>query len=87
MRLCPNDVYLGPEDSGKWHCCYAVDDPDHVYVHPLGDLIDHHLDSDGTCVCGPTPELIDDGAGGDRWMLTHHSLDGREQKEPDRAEP
>lgn len=48
-----------------------------VHVVPVDDLIDHDT-SGGDCVCGPTPEAVkrDDGSIG--WLLTHHSLDGRE---------
>lgn len=46
-------------------------------VTPINDLIDHEEFSED-CVCGPTIEPVkrDDGSVG--WVLTHHSLDGRE---------
>lgn len=49
-----------------------------VHVVPVNDLIDH-LDED--CPCGPTVEAVfrDDGSNG--WLVTHHSLDGREGRE------
>lgn len=49
-----------------------------VHVLPVNDLIDH-LDED--CVCGATTEPVprDDGSMG--WLVTHHSLDGREAYE------
>lgn len=45
-----------------------------VHVVPNGDLIAHdYID----CPCGPAQELIE-GADGDAYLYTHHSLDGRE---------
>lgn len=48
-----------------------------VHVVPVGDLIAHDSDG-GDCPCGPTAEAVmrDDGSNG--WLVTHHSLDGRE---------
>ncbi len=51
-----------------------------VHVVPLNDLITH--DTDGApCPCGPATEAVfrDDGTNG--WLVTHHSLDGRERHE------
>ncbi len=51
-----------------------------VHVVPVNDLVEH--DTDGVeCVCGPTTEAVprDDGSMG--WVVTHHSLDGREERE------
>ncbi|WP_160051085.1 hypothetical protein [Nocardiopsis sp. FR26] len=56
--------------------------PTVVHVYPVGDLIEHGTDStEADCVCGPTTEPVprDDGSIG--WVITHHSLDGREQRE------
>jgi len=50
-----------------------------THVVPVGDLIAHELSD--ACVCGPAEELIEDDAGGYEWLLTHHSLDGREHVE------
>ena len=49
------------------------------HVQPVNDLIEHE-DSDD-CPCGPVVEPVprDDGSMG--WIVTHHSLDGRELKE------
>lgn len=33
------------------------------------------------CICDPTPELVPNGDGPDSWIVTHHSLDGRENRE------
>ena len=51
-----------------------------VHVVPVNDLIEHETD-DGDCPCGPSVEPVfrDDGSNG--WLITHHSLDGREQEE------
>lgn len=42
---------------------------------PRGDVIEHVLTAD--CPCGPAEELVRT-RWGDRWMVVHHSLDGRE---------
>ncbi len=49
-----------------------------VHVEPIGDIVEHQ---DEDCVCGPRVEAVfhDDGSNG--WVVVHHSLDGREQRE------
>jgi hypothetical protein len=49
-----------------------------AHVVPLGDLIEHQ---ENDCPCGPTthPVMREDGSNG--WVITHHSLDGREKLE------
>lgn len=51
-----------------------------VHVLPVDDLIEHDDVGDG-CACGPTVEAVfrEDGSNG--WLITHHSLDGREASE------
>lgn len=51
-----------------------------VHLWPLDDLVEHEVDGDD-CPCGPTTEPVqrDDGSIG--WLISHHSLDGREQRE------
>ena len=52
-----------------------------VHVYPNNDLIDHDTESDA-CLCGgPTPEPVFDSDGACGWVITHHSLDGRERFE------
>lgn len=53
-----------------------------IHVYPTADLIEHDTDG-GDCMCGPTTEAVqrDDGSYG--WVVTHHSLDGREAHEHD----
>lgn len=48
-----------------------------IHVIPIADLIDHE---DHDCICGPTVEHIPSDSG-DGWLITHHSLDGREHME------
>ncbi|MGV0042014.1 hypothetical protein [Mycobacterium colombiense] len=51
-----------------------------VHVLPNNDLIEH--EDDGTdCPCGPTVEPVFDSEGSCGWLITHHSLDGRELDE------
>jgi hypothetical protein len=49
-----------------------------VHVLPVNDLVDHE---DHGCICGPDVEAVfrDDGSNG--WLVSHHSLDGREKDE------
>lgn len=56
------------------------DTSQHWHVFPLEDQIGHDTESNGECVCGPTSELVEI-VGGNRWVHTHHSLDGRERSE------
>jgi hypothetical protein len=51
-----------------------------VHVYPTADVVEHNTDSED-CICGPDVEAVfrDDGTNG--WLITHHSLDGRELKE------
>lgn len=51
------------------------------HVLPNNDLIEHEDETDN-CPCGPTvePVIAEDGSCG--WVITHHSLDGRELNEP-----
>lgn len=45
------------------------------------DLIEHNTGSDD-CVCGPTVEPVERHDGSYGWLVVHHSLDGRELREP-----
>lgn len=58
-----------------------------VHVYPEPDLIEHDTDHGDDCICGPTTEAVpcEDGSFG--WLITHHSLDGREFAEPDHVGP
>jgi hypothetical protein len=50
-----------------------------VHVVPVNDLVEHECE--GTdCICGPDLEQVE-GDDGDGWLVTHHSLDGRERFE------
>ena len=55
-----------------------------LHVLPINDLIDHTDSED--CICGPTIESIQHDDGTTDWIITHHSLDGRENHENDEAE-
>lgn len=48
-------------------------------VYPRGDVVDHDVAplTSTDCVCGPDLELLAPDGRGDRWMVTHHALDGR----------
>lgn len=56
-----------------------------VHTLPVRDLIEHDTSDD--CWCGPTCEPVprDDGSMG--WLYMHHSLDGREFREPNYTGP
>lgn len=52
------------------------------HVHPLNDFVEHDIDSDGDCVCGPVVDPVPlDEFGGFGWVYVHASLDGRERGE------
>ena len=54
--------------------------PQTIHVLPTNDLIEH--EDEGTdCPCGPTSEPVFDADGACGWVITHHSLDGREANE------
>lgn len=55
---------------------------DTAHVFPVGDLVEHLTDG-RDCPCGPTTEPVKHEDGSMGWVVTHHSLDGREHHEPD----
>lgn len=59
-------------------CEWVMADGDQ-HVMSINDLVEHTCSED--CVCGPTPDPVkrDDGSVG--WVIVHHSLDGREERE------
>lgn len=54
------------------------------HIVPVHDLIEHETSDD--CVCGPTSNPVVRADGSYGWVVVHHSLDGREQREFDRPE-
>lgn len=56
-----------------------------VHVIPQDDVIDHEVGDD--CICGPDFELLSRvdhrwvPVEPYRWLVMHHSLDGREMRE------
>ncbi|WP_346536960.1 hypothetical protein [Micromonospora sp. DPT] len=53
---------------------------------PINDLIQHDSSGGQDCVCGPTEQPVKGEDGSVRWMVVHHSLDGREQAERPHAQ-
>lgn len=53
---------------------------DTLHVYPVGDVVAHDSAGD-SCVCGPTMEPVARPDGSVGWLVVHHSLDGREQRE------
>ncbi len=51
-----------------------------THVVPIHDIVTHDTDG-GDCCCGPTTEPVPLDNGSYGWLVTHHSLDGREQNE------
>lgn len=49
-----------------------------VHVLPVDDLIEH---TDDDCLCGPDTEPVEGPDGSIGWLVSHHSLDGREKEE------
>lgn len=65
--------------KGAWCSCHDDLTVDHViYVHPPDDLIVHELTPEADCPCGPSVLHVQSAEAGDFWVITHHSLDGRE---------
>lgn len=55
---------------------------DTVHVYPDADLIEHDTDTDQPdCICGPEVECVPNDGGPDGWLISHHSLDRREERE------
>jgi hypothetical protein len=46
-----------------------------IHVVPVNDLVEHEDSED--CVCGPDVEFVEPHG----WLVSHHSLDGREESE------
>ena len=55
-----------------------------AHVVPINDLIEHDSSGGQDCVCGPTTEPVKAEGGSTGWLVTHHSLDGRELREQQR---
>lgn len=64
----------------SWVVAATTADPNAVHVFPVDDLVGHDTESDD-CVCGPElePCVRSDGSVG--WLITHQSLDRREDSE------
>ena len=48
------------------------------HVMPVNDIVDHEYTD---CACGPTTEAVPREDGSFGWLISHHSLDGRESRE------
>jgi hypothetical protein len=57
--------------------------PGDIHVIPRRDDVMHTIDVE--CACGPAVERVETNHG-DGWMHIHHSLDGRERREPSATE-
>lgn len=60
-----------------WEVREPVDSEDQ-HVLPIDDLYDHDAED---CLCGPRTEAVPRKDGSYGWVVTHHSLDGRERYE------
>lgn len=72
-----------PAAGGQWFLRQTDDFTAHAV--PLDDVILHSFTTD--CSCGPTPRPTPRGDGSQGWVISHHSLDGRELTEPDYGTP
>lgn len=61
-----------------WQADYYPD-LNSCHIVPIADAIDHSPSD--ACVCGPTADPVNRKDGSIGWVLTHHSLDGREHHE------
>lgn len=50
------------------------------HVFPANDLCEHDTSGED-CVCGPDTEPVEREDGSVAWLVSHHSLDGRELSE------
>lgn len=57
-----------------------------VHVYPDKDLIEHVTEGDD-CLCGPEIEAVPAEDGSMGWLISHHSLDGREFNEANYTGP
>lgn len=70
-----------PEEHGaRWQVTFLNYFPTEVSVIPLKDWVEHDAGSD-ECICGPRTEPVPREDGSIGWLITHHSLDGREFEE------
>lgn len=53
------------------------------HVFPVDDLVEHDRNSED-CVCGPELIPVERDDGSVAWIVSHHSLDGRELTEATR---
>ena len=52
-----------------------------IHVYPVDDLVEHNTSGEEDCICGPETEPVEAEDGSIGWLVTHHSLDGRELSE------
>lgn len=69
------ETCFGRLDSGTCRDPSMQPDLSVVHVVPINDLIEHEAEDD-ECMCGPDVEYVEGGK-----VVTHHSLDGREEHE------
>lgn len=67
--------------SGAWQALGPTPTGNTSHTRPLRDAIEHDVEDDSDCICGPTYELLVAADGSDAWLAIHHSLDGRERDE------
>jgi hypothetical protein len=60
----------------RW--CVVAHPPEEWHIAPIADLITHNVND---CPCGPTTAPVERPDGSIGWLVTHHSLDGREADE------
>jgi hypothetical protein len=61
-------------------------EPHIAVIYPQDDLIVHDVHGGDACICGPAVEPVPCRDGSMSWMVTHHSLDGREERERQQQE-
>lgn len=60
---------------------HHTEGPGDFHVWPLNDLINHAVDGEDDCPCGPQAQPVERPDGSIGWVVMHHSLDGREAHE------
>lgn len=60
----------------QWEVIEGLDDNSAI-AHPLNDVIEHDVDGQDACACGPLVEPVQRRDGSIGWVYTHHAVDGR----------
>lgn len=80
-------VAYNDEDTTNEAADIDLDGADYVHVMPINDLVEHELDDDGDCPCGPEAQPVERKDGTIGWVYVHNALDGRDLEEQGQGVP